>query len=412
MITANLTIVRIYQFLGEAFLFYLLLVPFYYFRDLPLPMISYIIAVVGTTIILVLFTRVTDTYIPFLIYVPVAVMFFVVMGYSLLIAITMAAFFSWRFIRHLQEEGMDHEYRLITLGLFLVLIESLLITDFAMYLMVGLQVSVLIFGHMLSHVVSIKISNTNQKPFTQIGVIGGAFLLITGISYSAYNGLERMWDGGLTLLANIFSYSMLGVVNFLGFLGVDLAAIGQLEKRIKENQQEEDMKMEKPEIPGKDKVQNAGAENAGETIYWSFLSIIIVVAIIVAIILIRKKVLEKRKDPESDEASMTSKWTTQEKSSLRDKISKFFGRKPENPVRQLFFNFERFAQKKGFGRKNYETIEDWFGRLGVKDANVEVYQKVRYGDETSLTDQEVERFKHDLQQLRQSLLAKGKNKKE
>ncbi len=412
MITANLTIVRIYQFLGEAFLFYLLLVPFYYFRDIPLPMGSYIIAVVGTTVILVLFTRVTDTYIPFLIYAPVAVMLFVVMGYSLLIAIAMAAFFSWRFIRHLQEEGMDHEYRLITLGLFLALIESLLITDFAMYLMVGLQVSVLIFGYMLSHVVSIKISNSNQKPFTQIGVIGAAFVLITGISYSAYNGLERMWNGTLTLLANIFSYGMLGVVNFLDFLGVDLAAIGQLEERIKESQQS-DVKMEMPESPITGKTKNsAGAENAGETIYWSFLSIIIVIAIIVAIILIRKKVLEKRKDPDSDEASMTSKWTTQEKSSLRDKISKFFGRKPENPVRQLFFDFERFAQKKGFGRKNYETIEDWFERLGMKDANVEVYQKVRYGDETSLTDEEVERFKQDLQQLRQSLIAKVKNKEE
>lgn len=405
MISANLTFVRIYQFIAEALLLYFFLVPFYYFRGLPLPFLSFIIAVVGTTILLFVLTRVSETYIPILIYVPIAITGFLVMGYDLFLAIAMAVYFSWRFIRHLQEEGMEHEFKLMLTGLFIVLFESLIITELALYAVLSLQIVVLVFGHMLSHVVSIQISNSNQKPFMQVGVIGVFFLLITGISYSAYEGLERMINGTLSALASVFSFVFLGIVNFLDFLGINIASIEQLSQRISESQEEE-LKLGEMENQSFDEMpKEPGVQNAGETIYWSFLSIVVIVAVIIAIILIRKKVMNKRQDRLHEEPSVNTKWMTKEGSSLRDKLSDFFGRrKPENPVRQMFFDFERFASKKGFGRKNYETIEDWFQRLGVKDANVEVYQKVRYGDETSLNESEVEQFKQDLQQLRQALI--------
>ncbi|WP_237458668.1 hypothetical protein [Pontibacillus yanchengensis] len=83
-----------------------------------------------------------------------------------------------------------------------------------------------------------------------------------------------------------------------------------------------------------------------------------------------------------------------------------FTDKPNEPVRQLFFDFEAFAHKKGFGRKQSETIEDWFERLDAPYADGALYQKVRYGEET-LTENEVKTFKEDLSSLRTALSNKS-----
>jgi len=412
MSSPNLTILRTYQFLAEAFFFYVLLVPFYYFREIPLPMWSYLVAVLGTTLFLTIFTRITDTYFPILIYAPIAVFCFVGMGYDLILAIIIAGFFSWRFIRHLQEEGMDHETRLMGMGLFVVLIECLLIQSFALYFMVSLMVATLILGHLLSHVVSIKISNSSKKPFPQAAVIAGLFSVLTGIAYTAYEGLERIWNGLLSIVAGGFSLGILGFINLLEFMGIKFTGLEAISEKV-ENNREGMLNFSEMERPKSDEVADpAVADKAGDTIYWGFLSVLIIIGLIIGIILLKKKVLNKIGDPQDDEASATSKWGDSGQGRLRDKLSKFFNRKPDNQIRQMFFDFERFSQKKGFGRKNYETIEDWFERLDVKGVDVEVYQKVRYGDEPSLTEQEVERFKHDLHQLRQALLAKVKEEKD
>lgn len=57
------------------------------------------------------------------------------------------------------------------------------------------------------------------------------------------------------------------------------------------------------------------------------------------------------------------------------------GKPPEDLIRREIFNLERFAHKLKLGRFPFETLEEWWQRLGIKatpESN-EIYEKVRYG---------------------------------
>ncbi|KHE73094.1 hypothetical protein [Halobacillus sp. BBL2006] len=67
---------------------------------------------------------------------------------------------------------------------------------------------------------------------------------------------------------------------------------------------------------------------------------------------------------------------------------KWFNRsKATSPIRKQFLQFERYAETKGYCRHCNEPIEQWFHRIGLEPQKTNLYQKVRYGNE-SLTKSE------------------------
>ncbi|WP_053219877.1 hypothetical protein [Virgibacillus senegalensis] len=62
-------------------------------------------------------------------------------------------------------------------------------------------------------------------------------------------------------------------------------------------------------------------------------------------------------------------------------------------------DFELFAAKIGFGRKRFESIEDWFRRIDLKESDTELYQRVRYGEE-QLEEEKIAQFRDEIEVLR------------
>jgi hypothetical protein len=80
------------------------------------------------------------------------------------------------------------------------------------------------------------------------------------------------------------------------------------------------------------------------------------------------------------------------------------GRPPEEYIRREIYNLEKYARRLKLGRLSSESLEEWWNRIGVEggDEIIGLYEKVRYGDVQSST-QEQSYIKAEIHQLKQQL---------
>ncbi|WP_156914203.1 hypothetical protein [Paucisalibacillus globulus] len=76
-----------------------------------------------------------------------------------------------------------------------------------------------------------------------------------------------------------------------------------------------------------------------------------------------------------------------------------------HPVRKLIYDFECKANKGNYGRKPFETLEDWLPRIGIQEKNLESYQRIRYGN-MDVSEREVEDLKRELDMIYLSIKEK------
>lgn len=76
---------------------------------------------------------------------------------------------------------------------------------------------------------------------------------------------------------------------------------------------------------------------------------------------------------------------------------------PENQIRKEIFHLERHAAKFDLGRKESESLPEWFDRIGLKDPEkiVDAYEIVRYSYTMSI--QSVEKYKHAVDQMKKEI---------
>jgi hypothetical protein len=82
-------------------------------------------------------------------------------------------------------------------------------------------------------------------------------------------------------------------------------------------------------------------------------------------------------------------------------------------VREQVLALEQLSMKEGQGRKKFESIRDWFERIGVNETEdfFETYEKVRYGDEL-IPMEMIEQFKKRVKALKdEHFLEPQKNKR-
>lgn len=83
---------------------------------------------------------------------------------------------------------------------------------------------------------------------------------------------------------------------------------------------------------------------------------------------------------------------------------------PADKVRRIYFDFEKWASSKGYGRYNDETIEQWFSRLSLDEhisiSKLQYYQKMRYKDKV-LSDEEFKLLKNYIKEFQQILSKKA-----
>lgn len=89
----------------------------------------------------------------------------------------------------------------------------------------------------------------------------------------------------------------------------------------------------------------------------------------------------KNRDVVTDNKVSHQKHTFADKNSTYKKINK---KAPADKGRKLYFDFEKWASSKGYGRYEDETIEQWFNRMSLDDhisiSKLQYYQKMRYKD--------------------------------
>lgn len=82
---------------------------------------------------------------------------------------------------------------------------------------------------------------------------------------------------------------------------------------------------------------------------------------------------------------------------------------PADKVRRMYFDFEKWASSKGYGRYKDETIEQWFHRLSLEEhisiSKLQYYQKMRYKDKV-LSDEEFKLLNNYIKEFKDILSKK------
>jgi hypothetical protein len=79
-------------------------------------------------------------------------------------------------------------------------------------------------------------------------------------------------------------------------------------------------------------------------------------------------------------------------------------RAPEDPIRKEIYELERYAQKCKLARLPFETLDEWWERIGLTGSQeiIEIYEKVRYGGLVGTT-LELLRLKKEIEFLKQQM---------
>lgn len=140
---------------------------------------------------------------------------------------------------------------------------------------------------------------------------------------------------------------------------------------------------------------------------WTILSILALLILAIITILIARKRFIKEPVPISDGYQFST--TVEEK--VKNPISRMrIKRQPQKiKVRKLLFELEMLAASKGLGRFHYENVHEWLTRCEFLDKRlVELYERVRYGDEilsageNAACEQMVKQIKNTIQSLKKS----------
>ncbi|MCD5325845.1 MULTISPECIES: DUF4129 domain-containing protein [Pontibacillus] len=390
------SVVKLYLWIAEAMAFYLPLGLLYYLLPTQtLPFWSFLLGVLGSYVFLFVGSKLTARYIPVLIYIPLAVFAFSFIGpFNLIMAILLSAYLAWRFIVHERDPDLRNEQTLLMISLGILIVNVLYFNQEKVYLMAALQLVVLVFGYMVSQVVSVD-SRANQKRVnTRTATVMGSFIGVMVGIFFIYDVIRAGFTGGGLIIAKAFSGVVTGIFFILEWLGV-----GEFWQERVDKQNPPDMELGESVDRSPDPTVTS---DLSDLLYGGVILLLIVIGVVIAIRL-RNKRMEQFVDVAAEEDSVTYTSLLKEReSSWGSSFKRIFQSAPTDEARKLFFKFEAFAAKRGKGRAPSETIEEWFERLGVKEGDVDLYQKVRYGDQP-LSQQELDLFKRTIESLREAI---------
>lgn len=350
-----------------------------YFEGLPIwTYISILFAIsVGYAVI----SKITNSYIPYIISIPVVFIVLTSFGYNTGLSALFSGLFVWRFISIRNKIFINNEsnYLIIT---FLLTILALLVTQNFTYVMLLLTlIAVTLIGNTLSNLYHIESEKRNSFHRTEWIKWGGIFLGSAMLFFLLRDTLTKVvsfiWSGigsVLTLVAGSFAQFLeyLGIAEFFQ-RGID---------------QMEPIEGTPGFAEGEEIKEYTSQPSEGIDMNTLIMIAIGVIALLLIYLIYRGM---KEKAVENDQEEVTQYSIKEER--LADKgnfVRTIFKRRrksPNHPIRKLMFEFELKAAKRKLGRMHHESIENWFNRLGL-EGNAQVYQKVRYGEKPASREEE------------------------
>lgn len=392
-----------YHFMSEAIIIYLVLLPFSYSYYENVSMWSYLGITIGVALVYSFVSKYIKNYAPYLTSLPFLLLLFYFVGYPLLVSIIFSGLFVWRYIAIRSNAFIGNEATYVGATILLSLLGLFITRNFEVINFLIVQIAIVLLGYILSHLFVIEMEKRRAINRSEWFKWGSFFAIVIGAVYMLSDLLTTMaaslWSG----LGNVLTILVGGIARFFEFLG--LSAF--FNKGINE--------MEPIEIGGFEE------EEAGEMPVFEqhegismdiIMFVLLGIIIIAFVIILYKAIKERAKDVEHDEALgfeiREEALAGYKSSSNKGKRKK--GKKPGNPIRRLVYDFEKKAAKLDLARLHHESIENWFQRIGL-EADLQVYQKVRYGDLNTSAEEEQE-LKETLKRFAQYLETHKENELE
>jgi len=396
----KLNLSKLLQLIPEGILFYFILVPIFSMSRMQYPFWSYLVIVMITLFLFDAGIKLTKSY---LVYLPILLLSFALAVYGLeypvAIALLSLGYFFWREWIFEMRGAENNRLTLITFTTVLLLIEVMFFYDDNLIWMGMVQAIVVISGYWLDLTFSASQSKRAQKKS----------LLVTLLLFSGGIALYVMYpliNGAIGIIFSVIGFGfktvVYGIADLLNLAGINLNLDIIDEKSY--NQIIDNFKSDKDDLQEikEDPVTDGNGES-GFSI-WKFIVLPAVLIAIAGLLYKKRKkppLLSNNENQWNDPNIRVNSVDASQLSKAKSK-QKLPGNEPEHPIRKLVLDLEKEADKNGYGRRRFETIEDWFMRLELKPDELELYQKVRYG-QSKLTNKEHQKFKEIVQKVKNQL---------
>ncbi|WP_010095095.1 hypothetical protein [Ornithinibacillus scapharcae] len=383
-----------YHFVCEGIIIYLLLLPisFYYYQDIS--HWFFVSTLIGIALSFAVLSTFNNSHVPYIVSSPILIFVFYTYGFPVTLSIIFTGILVWRYIvlRTKSFHRNDAEY--IGAAFILTILGLIISRDFQILMFLLLEIIIVLLGFTFSHLLVIE--KEKQRTFNRAVWLkwGGFSLFVLSVIYLLSDTLSilmgKVWGlfgGGMTFLVT-------GVAKFFEWLGIS----SFFQSGIDNMEPIEEVGTNEPEKTMLTDIEQQDGE------FGTFVIIVIVLLLVLFFYLIRKAMRAKVKEKEENNISIT--YEDKELVNQR-KFYKGFGEKrrnkPKHPIRKVVYDFEKKAAKLELGRMPYESIENWFERLGIEE-ELEVYQKVRYGGK-GYSEEEEDRLRTILKGLEDKLLS-------
>ncbi|WP_404451397.1 hypothetical protein LG329_13760 [Virgibacillus necropolis] len=399
--TPNSTIIKYYQLICEGLFFYFLLVPIMVLYEYPVSVLGYLFTVSFTLLFLSIGMRFIPNYsiylLSFFILVPFAIY---IIQFPPISSVVLIAFMVWRFIVHENEPDLCNQMQLIFYMSLVLMVDVIFFYDTDLIWIALIMLVVMVGGYQLSHIiVEGSIGVKQSLPFIIVFFVSifTGIVLLFSIVKVAGSFMPYVLNGVLKAVGTGLWWGL----DLIGFTGLNIEALqNAIEGIAVQGNTKINMGVDGNRLLTKEQMNQAYEQP--DIVNWWTIGISIVILLIIVLFLSRKKLRNQGKDNALERISSES---IQGKSSKRQKSKGFFGKfaeKPTNEIRLKVFKFERLTAQKGLGRKQSETIEEWFMRIGIDATYLGMYQKIRYGD-SDLTEDEINLFNQQLKEIKTTL---------
>ncbi|CAD2077329.1 hypothetical protein [Phocicoccus pinnipedialis] len=333
-------------------------------------------------------------------FVPFFFILFLLVGNNVLVAMLYSVISVFRFDRLYMDRMTDFQKYAIVVSLIVVILSQFIRTGIISpdnYMFYSSMFIVQLISYFILKIVA-QMTDDNIKVSDYLNTI-----IFVGLILTAGGAVVGILFKGISSLVKL---ALVGILNAIFFLMKPLFVwMDKLEFETPEFVEEENTGESLDETV-LDLIHNTKQESLLERLPLDMIIIgIIVVAFIIMVIVL---VMRSKNDAVIENEKLDIKIVPIPINKIRERIKL---KKPKDPIRQVYFDFERWVNRIGIGRYTDETIEEWIAREELSDVfsteEIEIYSKVRYGSH-SFTDVSI--FKAHINAIKNKIKAKIKER--
>lgn len=342
--------------------------------------------------------------------IPLIITYFLlsILKFPLGIIVLLPLFLFWRYISIRSYKRFDYsalylhslygryerniQKRYFHITLYLAFIVFILTKEFYVFFLALIQFIVLLGGFFISHFFAMGKKERKALHLKAFGFIPVVFLIIIVFNSYYYSAFQ-------SLLKNIWYYLLLLSANVATLFAYLVNLLLPNFKRYEMTEKEQKEWAGGLEEAYKNRLIDISTDEADFTMLYIFGSLLVMFLLVILILRSLKRGVYNREMVLDQRVSYEEKHIfKRQKFNPFHRIKESIFQRSLHPVRKLLLDFEREAHKKGFGRRPYESLEEWFKRLDFS-IHVKAYEKVRYG-EKDITKRELKDLQRELQSIR------------